>query len=93
MMEELYPTRELVCTCAGEIPGWLAGAGEEYGLAVVVKTPENSRALAQIAPFTSAYPIPQEGCRFYLCQNRACSAAVESLTELRRLLTQEPLHA
>ena len=88
MMEELYPTKEMVCVSSGEIPPWLAGICEEYGIAAVVKTPENCRALERIAPFAAAYPLPEDGLRMYLCQDGRCAAAVDSLAELRRLLTE-----
>ena len=86
MAEELYPTRELVCVSSGDSPGWLAGVSEEYGLLSLVKTEENSRALAHAAPFTDAYPVPREGHQLYLCQDGRCSRAVSNLAELRALV-------
>lgn len=88
MMEELYPTRELVCVSSGETPQWLAGVCEEYGIAALAKTPDNSRALERIAPVTAAYPLPEDGVQMYLCQEGRCAAAVDSLAELRRLLAE-----
>ena len=85
MMESLYPTREMVCVSAGDVPQWLAGVSETYGILSLAKTPENSRALERLAPFTADYPIPESGERMYLCQGETCSEAVESLAELRRL--------
>ncbi len=85
MLEALYPTRELVCVSAGGAPRWLAGVSEAYGIASLVKTPENSRALERLAPFTADYPIPEAGERMYLCQGERCLPPAESLEELRRL--------
>lgn len=85
MAEGLYPHRELVC--AGQ-----AGAREElrqylrqrpaHGLHVLVKTAANAEELAECAPFTEAYPIPDQGSCYYLCENGACQNPV---TELRQL--------
>jgi len=95
MMEELYPSRELICVTDGEVPAWLAGAGETYHLTVLAKTPENSRALANAAPHTAGYPIPAgQGPRFYLCREGACMPPTDSLEDLRGLLREErSLHA
>ena len=86
MMEELYPNREMVYVSAGHMPQWLSGAGEYYRLAILAKTPENCRALANLCPRAEAYPIPEEGEQFYLCRDGACETPVDNLTELRELM-------
>lgn len=86
VLEALYPGQELACVSAGRIPQWLAGAGETYRLTVLAKTPENSRALAGLSPRAAAYPIPEEGERFYLCREGACREPADSAAELRALL-------
>ena len=89
MARAVYPGRELVCVCAGGAPEWLAGAGEAYRLSALVKTPDNQRALARLAPFTADYPLPAEGERFYLCREGACAPPAETLEDLRRLVAAE----
>lgn len=89
MLEELWPAGELVCaTAEGSVPAelleFLAGR-EADGLAVLVKTAENAAALAQAAPFTAGYALPQAGSLYYLCQNRACRPPVRGIKELRLL--------
>ena len=91
MAEELYPTRELICVTGGEVPAWLAAVGEAYRLTVLAKTTGNSRGLARLAAFTENYPIPAAGERMYLCRNGACAPPVDSLEELRRLVSEEPV--
>ncbi|KAF5041274.1 hypothetical protein DSECCO2_524730 [anaerobic digester metagenome] len=86
----LYPAQELICTVAdsGGPAALLAFLRESpvAGLTVLAKTKENQQALAQAAPFTADYPLPERGCAYYLCRNRACAAPVYALTELRGLL-------
>ena len=88
MLEALHPRRELVCVSAGTPPQWLAGAGETYRLAVLAKTPENARALANLSRRAETYPIPEEGERFYLCRNGACLEPVDSAAALREQLRE-----
>lgn len=90
MLEELYPSRELVYVSAGRMPQWLAGAGEVYRLSVLVKTPEYECALDHLSPRAAGYPLPAEGERFYLCRAGACAPPVDTLEELRRLMHGEP---
>lgn len=86
----LYPSQELVCTAQGE---------EAFGevrdflrrhslpnLTVLLKCLKNERELAAVAPFTAEYPLPQEGVRYYLCQNGACAAPVQELDAVKRQL-------
>ena len=85
LLEELWPSAELVCT-AKEVPGELTALLRQEArpeLSVLVKTPDNQEALAAVAPFTAAYPIPNHGARYYLCQNGACSKPENSISNLK----------
>lgn len=85
LMEELWPSAELVCTCR-EVPAELTACLRQEvwpELSVLVKTPENQEELAALAPFTAEYPIPDDGARYYLCKNGACTRPVDSITELK----------
>lgn len=87
-LEELWPSAELVVT-AREVPEELLAFLRERpraGLTVLVKTPENTQALAAIAPFTKDYPIPERGARYYLCQGGVCAQPVDSTLELEAFL-------
>lgn len=90
LTQALYPTQELICAAADESgPTVLSAFLREYpvsGLNVLVKTAKNQQVLAQIAPFTADYPLPSDGCAYYLCRNRACAAPVFSLDALKALL-------
>ncbi len=93
MTEALYPRRELVCASAQGVPAWLAETGERERLAVLAKTPENSRALDRLAPRVAEYPLPASGEMLYLCREGACAPPVGSREELERLFreTREPV--
>ena len=85
LLEELWPTAELVCT-SREIPAELVaflGKRSRPGLTVLVKTPENGARLAVLAPFTAEYPCPAAGARYYLCREGACAAPAERLEDVR----------
>lgn len=81
----LYPHKELVCAVKDGIPRELAQYLKKtlvYGLNVLVKTEENEEELAQCAPYTKAYPIPESGAVYYLCKNGACAAPITEFCEL-----------
>lgn len=83
-LEELWPSAELVAA-AREVPEELRAFLREtprLGLAVLVKTPENTYALAETAPFTKDYPIPERGARYYRCQGGACTQPVDKISKL-----------
>lgn len=85
LLEELWPTAELVCT-SREIPAELVaflGKRSRPGLTVLVKTPENGARLAVLAPFTAEYPCPAAGARYYLCREGACAPPAERLEDVR----------
>lgn len=82
LAEGIYPHRELVCTVCGELPSeqkrrLMRLAAE--GMNILVKTEENACELAECAPFTAEYPLPQEGELYYLCEDGACKAPVTEL--------------
>ena len=86
MLEELWPTAELVCA-ARELPAELPAFLRRelcLNLTVLLKTPENAQQLAQIAPFTEAYPIPPTGVKYYLCRGGTCQSPADSLEALER---------
>ena len=73
MSRVLYPRRELLCTGA-HIPDELISyvrARPAHDLSILYKSRENETELAELAPFTKAYPASDEPV-FYLCENGAC---------------------
>ena len=85
MMDALYPHRELVCTVKGGLPNELENYLAENpaeDIQVLLKTEGNSALLAQCAPFTQDYPIPETGALYYLCENGTCKAPFKSFSEL-----------
>ncbi|WP_434309272.1 thioredoxin domain-containing protein [Hominifimenecus sp. rT4P-3] len=77
LQQALSPFRELICCSASDLPKdfleYLA-AHSFPNLTVIRKTPENADLLAEIAPFTREYPIPNEGTAYYLCCDGTCQA-------------------
>ncbi len=76
MTSVLFPSQELICTSPRGVPAPLADYLRRHGtagLTVWVKTPESAAALAQVAPFTAAYPVNKEKPVYYLCQNGSCN--------------------
>ena len=76
MAKRLMPGRELVCVseCVPtELTEYLK-ANAAYELSVLYKSTQNSPLLAECAPFTEAYPVPEKGACWYLCENGACHA-------------------
>ena len=89
MVEELWPRRELVCAAAGGVPAWLAPVSEEYRLAALAKTWDNSRELEDAVPCVREFPVPEAGTRLYLCRDGVCEAAAEGLSQLYERLIAE----
>ena len=76
MAKRLMPGRELVCA-SGSVPPELTEYLKDnaaYELSILFKSPENAELLAECAPFTESYPVPETGVRWYLCENGACHA-------------------
>lgn len=85
MMDALYPHRELVCATSDDLPDELTAYLREHladDLHVLLKTKENAETLAECAPFTKDYPIPEQGTMYYLCENGACKAPVPEFFQL-----------
>ncbi len=86
LLEALSPSRELVCVSSKDaLPEELftfLDSPASVNLTVLFKTPENQARLEQLAPFTGQYPIPEDGCLYYLCENGACQAPVSDLLHL-----------
>lgn len=85
MAKALSSHRELVCAAAAGLPQELeaflrTGGGED--LSVLLKTAENGQLLAQCAPFTAPYPVPERGAMYYLCENGACQAPTHDFARL-----------
>lgn len=57
----------------------------ERNMEVLVKTSGNQIQAEKLAPFLKAYPIPDEGMDFYLCQKGSCQAPVHSFDELQKI--------
>lgn len=86
MMDALYPHRELVCATSDGLPGEFTAYFREHSaddLHVLLKTKENSETLAECAPFTKDYPIPEQGSMYYLCEGGACKAPVSEFSKLK----------
>ena len=85
LMDALYPHRELVCVTSDGQPGELAEYLKEHpadGLHVLLKTRENAAVLAECAPYTKGYLIPEQGTMYYLCENDSCKAPVTEFPQL-----------
>lgn len=86
LMDALYPHRELMCVTKAEMPDDLQRFLQENptrDLQVLLKTERNAEALAVCAPFTQAYPIPDRGALYYLCENGSCKAPTEDFLALK----------
>lgn len=85
MADAVYPHKELVCAVSGRMSEELRVQLAELaadGMSILVKTEDNKEELAECAPFTAEYPIPQEGEMYYLCEDGACRAPVKTLQQL-----------
>ena len=84
MMRALYPHQELLC-CSDQFPTELAEYLSKHpasSLAVIWKNSDNAALLAQIAPFTAAYEIPEKGRLWYLCTDGACALPLRHFSDL-----------
>lgn len=84
LLEALGPAAELVCTAKAPPEALTAFLRKKprLGLTVLMKTPADEARLAALAPFTSAYSIPESGARYYLCQGKACASPVDAIEAL-----------
>lgn len=88
ILEELYAYRDLVCVAADlkEMEPLQERLREKWrgNLAIVAKTPENRERIDRIAPFTTDYPMVEEGILYYMCQDGACMPPTDNLEEILR---------
>ena len=74
-------SRELV-VCGEELPQEISTLPTD-SLNILYKSTANAESLAQCAPFTESYPVPEKGTSFYLCEGGVCHNAVTSFEELK----------
>lgn len=88
LMEELWPSAELVCTASRPPESLLRFLRQtpRDRWTVLLKTPVNAARLAAAAPFTAGYPILAAGSRYYLCRGKTCAEPVETIEDLEKLL-------
>ncbi|MGC2873898.1 thioredoxin domain-containing protein [Ihubacter sp. rT4E-8] len=55
-------------------------------LNIIIKTPENSEALAAIIPETARYPVPETGVKYYLCHDHRCMPPADTLKDIKEML-------
>lgn len=82
VMREVYGGRELVCALnSKDLPETLKTVLGRYApeLTVLIKRPENSALLAELAPFTADMQPQQGSPAYYICQNGSCSLPVTEL--------------
>ncbi len=90
LMEGFYSSGHLICTGSAikppeELIRYLK-CHPAFFLSVIYKNPQNAAELAEVAPITEAYPVPEEGFLYYLCRNGACAPPE---TEFDRLCLPE----
>lgn len=87
MADALYPHKELVCSAKhglSEEEKDMLNRFPENRWEILLKTEENAESLADCAPFTEGYPIPEDGkSYFYLCENGRCK---QPGTDLKQIL-------
>ncbi|BCJ93685.1 thioredoxin domain-containing protein [Anaerocolumna cellulosilytica] len=86
VMQEVYPTKELVCVLPKEysmedIKNMLS---ENFlpQVSIVLKSDESKVSLEDVAEFTKDYPAAPEKPAYYLCENHSCQAPVYELNEI-----------
>ncbi|MEG1996941.1 MAG: hypothetical protein RR051_00715, partial [Clostridiales bacterium] len=92
LLEDYGVAGELICvTGTNAIPQELAELMRRQplrGLTIWLKTPENQLQLAEVAPFTAAYPLPEQGERYYFCRKQVCEPPQSDLKRIAELLNQ-----
>lgn len=84
VMRSVFPHRELI-VCGDEAPKELMDYLARHPanmLAVLWKTSGNAKLLAQLAPYTEAYAVPEHGKLWYLCTNGVCGLPVRNFSDL-----------
>lgn len=84
MKEAIYPHKELICCgkCVTEELIDYLKSGKNQGVSVLFKCHDNADGLAECAPFTANYIVPEEGVMWYLCENGTCRAPASRFEEL-----------
>lgn len=86
LQKELYPSRKLICVSAEEkVPEELRKYLREnydFHLSVLFKTKKNAEELSALLPYMESYPVPADGCLYYLCENGSCAAPKTAFKEL-----------
>ena len=88
-IEEVYPSWQLICVAAEEIPQRLRKKLLQLsseGGTILVKTCHNESSLAQLVPATVNYPIPEQEVMFYYCRQGTCHAPTDSWEQLMELM-------
>ena len=80
LMSVIYPTKELVWVCAGDMETLPEGITSRYApeLSILMKTAENSAALAAAAPFTAPLGIKNGRSTFYICSGGVCQVPMNN---------------
>lgn len=86
----LYQTMELVCVSAEKRPSapfldFLRHKRKDR-LTILFKNKENAEQLAEIAPFTKGYSIPENSEIYYLCKGNTCFEPQDSLAAMEKIM-------
>lgn len=76
VIDAINPRDDLICTTQEQNAGtavrrYIDTSGRN-DTNVIIKDTRNATQLAQLAPFTADYPIPESGSQYYLCKNGTC---------------------
>ena len=97
LMQVVYPAQELVCVVADEKEkaslALTLGRFAHPQTSVLVKAPPDQEKMARIAPFATAYPIPERSVMYHLCRNRQCDRPTDDFEAIRRKLLGENTQA
>ncbi len=87
---ELYPAKEVVIATGPheDMTHIRKALGNEFApnQTILVKTADNAKRLAALAPFTESYGIDTEKTLCYICENNTCSAPIAGLEALSEQL-------
>lgn len=90
LLSELTSSTELICVANSlqDIIPLKEFASHCYlpNLTIIVKTKDNEKELATIAPYTADYPFTVPGVSYYLCKDKTCHPPVSTISELEQLL-------
>lgn len=87
LMGIVFPTQELVCALADEADkadlALKLGAFFLPQTSILAKAAPDEAALASLTPYAAAYPLPEKGVAYYLCQNHSCEAPTGDFEAIR----------